>query len=74
MKSGVFLTGLAGASAVLLFAAGCSRDGATEEPKTPSESEAVPAEVAIDDSILYDLFGEVDGLLMAGQTNQANAD
>ena len=73
MKSGVFLTGLAGASAVLLFAAGCSRDGATEEPKTPSESEAVPAEVAIDDSILYDLFGEVDGLLMAGQTNQANA-
>ena len=72
MKSSVFLAGCASAFAAMLFSAGCSK----EEAKTPepeSGAEAVPAEVAIDDSVLYDLFGEVDGMLAAGETNRANA-
>ena len=71
MKSVKFFTGLAGAAVALLVVAGCSKENA-KSPEPTVEGEAVPPEVAIDDSILYDLFGEVDGLLMAGQTNQAN--
>ena len=74
-KTNLFFTSVA-ASAVIFGACGCGKNKKDVAPEAVESAEVVQAmalDIPIDDSVLYDLYYQVDGLLDAGQTNQANA-
>lgn len=75
-KSNLLFTSVA-ASAVIFGACGCGKDQAKDVAATAATDaaevvQAMEPEIPIDESVLYDLYYEVDGLIQAGQTNQAN--
>lgn len=71
MRKDYYLSMTIAVSAVLLGLAGCSKKNEDVSPKD-EVVETMPPEVAIDESVLYDLYYEVDGLIQAGDTNKAN--
>ncbi len=74
-KTNVFFTSVA-ATAVLLGASGCGKDNKPAENEATDRDEVIEAmelDIPIDESVLYDLYYEVDELIQAGQTNQANS-
>ena len=63
-------------AALMLGTTGCGKDKPAEANPgaDASAAQAVMApEVAIDDSVLYDLYYSIDDLIQAGDTNKANA-
>ncbi len=73
-KTNLFFTSIA-ASAVILGVCGCGKDkkkAAIEDAKAAEIAQAMALDIPVDDSVLYDLYNQVDALLQAGQTNQAN--
>ncbi len=74
-KTNLFFTSIV-ALAVILGAFGCGKDknnAAIKAEEADEIAQAMALDIPVDDSVLYDLYNQVDALLQAGQTNQANA-